>query len=93
MPEVHERPTGSAHVKPYQPYPFHWIPAAGARHASRDAYPMGVRGFPDGTAVKTLGGGEFPADTSEHAWLWETCKDCNVAAHDLAGLPPLAGTR
>lgn len=68
----------------YQPHPFHWIPAQGERHASRDPYPGGVQGYPDGATVSTLCGQDVTADSGAVAWLWDTCQRCNDAAHVLA---------
>lgn len=77
----------------YRPHPFHWVPADGRRHASTDEHPPGASIYPDGTETSTLCQRTVKADTSDTAWLWETCLDCNSAAHELAGLPPLAGAR
>ncbi|MEV0055987.1 zinc finger protein [Saccharopolyspora shandongensis] len=55
----------------FQPYPFHWVPAAGQRHASTDARPSG--GYPTGMEVATLCGCRLDADNSELAWFWNTC--------------------
>lgn len=74
----------------YRPYPFSWVPAAGARHASGEEKPLG--GWPDGTVVTTLCGQKLPSASGQLAWLWETCPACSVAAHKLAGVP-MAGAR
>lgn len=65
-------------------YPFHWVPAGGARHASTDARPDGALAYPSGTGVRTLCGADLVADNSEVAWLWSTCADCNAAARRIA---------
>lgn len=76
----------------YRPHPFSWIPACGKRHASADTKPLG--GYPNGFVVATLCRHQLPADNSDVAWLWETCPECNVKAHELAGIPmPKGGTR
>ncbi|MGI8308802.1 hypothetical protein [Saccharopolyspora hattusasensis] len=40
-------------------------------------------------------GHQLIADNTELAWLWDTCPDCNAAAHVLAGvpMPPAVGAR
>ncbi|MGW5644489.1 zinc finger protein [Saccharopolyspora sp. NPDC003752] len=73
----------------FQPYPFHWVPAAGQRHASTDARPPG--GYPTGMEVATLCGCRLDADNSELAWFWNTCPGCNRSAHALAGVPLYGG--
>ncbi|MGI8308790.1 zinc finger protein [Saccharopolyspora hattusasensis] len=77
----------------YRPHPFSWVPADGQRHASIDARPGG--GYPTGVCVATLCGHQLIADNTDRAWLWETCPDCNAAAHVLAEvpMPPAAGAR
>ncbi|MEV5539447.1 zinc finger protein [Saccharopolyspora shandongensis] len=67
----------------FQPYPFHWVPAAGLRHASTDRRPDGALAYPTGTFVSTLCRQELPADNSEIAWLWSTCGDCDAEAHRI----------
>ncbi len=67
-------------------HPFHWAPAGGARHASRDSKPTGGN-YPTGTFVTTLCGSYVAADNSDMAWLWETCAACNKTAHALAAVP------
>ncbi|MCI2424021.1 hypothetical protein MOQ72_42140 [Saccharopolyspora sp. K220] len=74
----------------YKPHPFHWVPAEGARHASVDERTGST--YVDGTEVGTLCGHRLAADNSTPAWLWDTCPDCNVHAHALAGVPT-AGAR
>lgn len=78
----------------YAPHPFHWLPAAGARHASADSQQLGHRYAP-GAEVTTLCDKRVKAESGEIAWLWETCPDCNAAAHVLARcpMPPVAGAR
>ncbi|GAA4861873.1 zinc finger protein [Saccharopolyspora rosea] len=66
-------------------HPFHWVPAAGERHASQDARPYG--GYPEGRQVTTLCGQQLPAAVGDSPWLWGTCPTCNDRAHDLAGVP------
>ena len=66
-------------------HPFHWVPAAGKRHATTTARPGG--GYPTGMTVPTLCDEELTADNSTTAWFWETCPVCNVEAHRLAGVP------
>lgn len=68
-------------------YPFHWVPAAGQRHASLDAKPVGCA-YPTGTQVETLCQQAVSADSSELAWLWGTCVECNRKARQLAGVEP-----
>ena len=51
-------------------HPFHWAPAGGARHASRDSKPTSGN-YPTGTFVTTLCGSYLAADNSDMAWLWE----------------------
>ncbi|MEU5847405.1 zinc finger protein [Saccharopolyspora shandongensis] len=65
-------------------YPFHWVPAGGARHASLDSRPDGALAYPSGTGVQTLCGYRLAADNSELAWLWETCAECGAVAKRLA---------
>jgi hypothetical protein len=64
----------------YQPHPFHWVPAGGQRHAARTRVDAGLE-------ARTLCGERVRATYSDTAWLWETCADCDVAAHKLAGVP------
>jgi hypothetical protein len=74
-------------------YPFHWVPAAGQRHASTDARPDGVLVYETGTSVSTLCQRKLSADNSELAWLWSTCRDCNSEAHRIAqGLASMASS-
>ncbi|KAA5829161.1 zinc finger protein [Saccharopolyspora hirsuta] len=68
----------------YQPYPFHWVPAAGQRHASTDRRPEGALAYPTGTSVATLCREQVVADNSEIGWLWPTCDGCNTEAHRIA---------
>ncbi|KAA5830206.1 zinc finger protein [Saccharopolyspora hirsuta] len=68
-------------------YPFHWVPAAGQRHASLAEKPVGCA-YPTGTQVETLCQQEVSADNSEVAWLWGTCAECNREARRLAGVEP-----
>lgn len=77
----------------YRPHPFHWVPAVGQRHASADEHPPGASIYPDGTKVTTLCERTVKAATGDIAWLWETCPDCNAAAHVLAlcPMPPTVG--
>jgi zinc finger protein len=77
-------------VVAYKPHPFHWVPADGRRHASADERPGNT--YADGTEVGTLCGRQLVADNSTVAWFWETCPDCDVRAHALAGVP-MAGIR
>ncbi|GAA0516326.1 hypothetical protein GCM10011581_46210 [Saccharopolyspora subtropica] len=74
----------------YRPHPFHWVPAAGQRHASTDPHSAG-NVYATGADVTTLCERRVKAETDELAWLWETCPDCNAAARVLAGLPPMLG--
>ncbi|GAA4864878.1 zinc finger protein [Saccharopolyspora cebuensis] len=72
---------------PYSPHPFHWVPGAERRHATK------VSRWRCERTVGTLCGQEVaPADTVL-AWLWETCPACDVAAHRLAGVPMPPGRR
>lgn len=64
----------------YQPHPFHWVPAGGRRHASQGR-------VDEGEAAQMLCGEHVVASYADTAWLWETCSPCNIAAHELAGLP------
>ncbi|WP_184727724.1 zinc finger protein [Saccharopolyspora phatthalungensis] len=57
-------------------YPFHWVPAAGQRHASLDERPDGALAYPSGTEVSTLCGAQLAADNSVLAWFWESCVPC-----------------
>ncbi|WP_246868998.1 zinc finger protein [Saccharopolyspora sp. ASAGF58] len=75
----------------YQPHPFHWVPADGQRHASTDARLGG--GYPTRVCVATLCGHQLIADNTDRAWLWDTCPDCNAAAHKLAHYLPAVGAR
>ncbi|MGI8311086.1 zinc finger protein [Saccharopolyspora sp. ASAGF58] len=77
----------------YQPHPFHWAPADGKRHASTDPKPR--KGYPTGFVVATLCGYQLAVENTTLAWLWETCPDCNAAAHVLAEvpMPPTVGAR
>ncbi|MGI8309312.1 zinc finger protein [Saccharopolyspora hattusasensis] len=77
----------------YRPHPFSWVPGAEQRHATIDDRPPG--GWRDGETVTTLCDLSIQAKTSELAWLWDTCPDCNAAAHVLAQcpMPPAAGAR
>lgn len=68
-------------------YPFHWVPAAGQRHASLDEKPCGSA-YQSGTQVRNLCRQDLPADNSDVAWLWQTCGDCNTEARLLAGVTP-----
>lgn len=72
----------------YRPYPFSWVPANEARHASSDKRPTG--GWPDGTELTALCGRKIQAASGELAWLWPTCAECDAAARILAGLPPIS---
>ncbi|PKW14139.1 zinc finger protein [Saccharopolyspora spinosa] len=72
-------------MTPYRPYPFHWVPAEGARHAIADQRPAG--GWPEGETITVLCGSEVAADNSELAWLWDTCPDCNAGRTCLAEVP------
>ncbi|WP_188989866.1 zinc finger protein [Saccharopolyspora thermophila] len=77
-------------------YPFHWVPAAGQRHASLDAHPDGALAYPSGTGVRTLCGSQLTADNSKLAWLWETCAECNAEARRISAelqLPTSRGLR
>lgn len=65
-------------------YPFHWVPAAGERHASADRRPEGALAYPTGTSVGTLCRERLSADNSEIGWLWPTCDGCNAEVHRLA---------
>ncbi|MGW1679832.1 zinc finger protein [Saccharopolyspora sp. NPDC002376] len=65
-------------------YPFHWVPAAGWRHASTDRRPEGALAYPTGTSVRTLCREQLSADNSEIGWLWPTCDSCNSEAHRIA---------
>ncbi|WP_237710849.1 zinc finger protein [Saccharopolyspora spinosa] len=65
-------------------YPFHWVPAAGRRHASTDRRPEGALAYPTGTSVSTLCRQELSADNWELAWLWSACGDCDSEAHRIA---------
>ncbi|MDA3644948.1 hypothetical protein LZ318_03800 [Saccharopolyspora indica] len=67
----------------YQPYPFHWVPAAGQRHASTDRRPEGALAYPTGTSVATLCREQVVADNTEIGWLWPTCDGCNTEAHRI----------
>lgn len=69
-------------------HPFHWVPAAGARHASLDVRPDGALAYPSGTGVQTLCGQRLTADNSELAWLWETCRGCDAEARRISGAAP-----
>ncbi|MEU5853203.1 zinc finger protein [Saccharopolyspora shandongensis] len=71
-------------MQTFQPYPFHWVPAAGLRHASTDARPEGSLAYVTGTSVSTLCRQELSADNSEIAWLWPTCGGCDTEAHRIA---------
>lgn len=64
------------------PYPFHWVPAAGQRHATLDERPGG--GYPTGLVVRTLCDDEVPAENSESSWFWRTCAECAPQARRLA---------
>lgn len=77
----------------YRAHPFHWVPGAGQRHASTDGRPSGSLVYVDDTEVSTLCGESVQADSSEIAWLWPTCSECNRSARELAGLPPMRGAR
>lgn len=68
-------------------HPFHWVPAAGQRHASCTEKPVGCA-YPTGTQVTTLCQRDVRADNSEVAWLWATCAECNREARRLAGVEP-----
>jgi zinc finger protein len=69
----------------YRPHPFSWVPAGGLRHASAVKRPFG--GWADGEVIAMLCGEEAQAENSPTAWFWETCPECNVQAHRLAGVP------
>ncbi|WP_190812664.1 hypothetical protein [Saccharopolyspora pogona] len=77
----------------YRPHPFSWTPGGGLRHATCDERRSG--GWRDDDKVTTLCNRPIRVDTSELAWLWDTCPDCNVAAHVLAQcpMPPAVGAR
>jgi zinc finger protein len=64
------------------PYPFHWVPGEGQRHASLDSRPGG--GYPTGMTVTTLCQQRLSADNTELGWLWPTCRSCNEEAHRIA---------
>ncbi|GAA4877282.1 zinc finger protein [Saccharopolyspora cebuensis] len=65
----------------YEQHPFRWTPGAEQRHATlaplRD----------HGAEVETLCGARIVVDRTELAWLRLTCEPCNVAAHEIAGVP------
>lgn len=70
----------------FRPHPFSWIPADGQRHATVDQRPSG--GWRNGELISTLCGNEgLEASLGTAAWLWETCSECNVRAHELAAVP------
>ncbi|MER7013299.1 zinc finger protein [Saccharopolyspora sp. NPDC000359] len=71
------------------------MPADGKRHASTDPHPPGASIYLDGVEVTTLCQLTVEVSTSDTAWFWPTCPDCNVKAHELAGcpMPPIAGAR
>ncbi|RKT83771.1 zinc-finger [Saccharopolyspora antimicrobica] len=73
-------------------YPFHWVPAAGQRHASTDRRPEGALAYPSGTSVTTLCREQVIADNSEIGWLWPTCDSCNTEAHRIARELPTTST-
>lgn len=62
---------------------FHWVPADGKRHASRDKRPWGSA-YPSGMRVNTLCRQEVVAEATAQAWLWGTCLDCNGEARKIA---------
>ncbi|WP_328592562.1 zinc finger protein [Saccharopolyspora elongata] len=68
----------------YRAHPFHWVPAAGLRHASTDRRPDAALAYPTGTSVSPLCRQRLSADNSELAWLWSTCRDCDAEAHRIA---------
>jgi hypothetical protein len=74
----------------YRPHPFSWCPADGERHATTDKRPPG--GWPNGTEIRALCGKQVHSANFVEAWLWTTCADCNIEAHELAGVP-FAGAR
>lgn len=63
-------------------HPFHWVPAAQARHATLDTRP--TSGYPQGWVVLTLCGLQLPAETGDIPWLWDTCPGCKAAADKIA---------
>ncbi|MCA1192047.1 zinc finger protein [Saccharopolyspora sp. 6V] len=76
------------------PYPFHWFPADGRRHATLDQRPRG--GFPATREVTALCGRELTADDAAEGWFWPTCRGCapetrRIAAADTALDPLLFG--
>lgn len=73
-------------------YPFHWVPAAGRRHASTDRRPEGALAYPSGTSVTTLCRERLTADNSEIGWLWPTCAECNGEAHRIVRDLPASST-
>ncbi|MEV4734695.1 zinc finger protein [Saccharopolyspora sp. NPDC049426] len=64
----------------WRPHPFHWVPADGQRHASHGR-------VADGDSSRMLCGEYAVAFYGVTAWLWATCVTCNIAAHELAGVP------
>ncbi|MEV4729762.1 zinc finger protein [Saccharopolyspora sp. NPDC049426] len=75
----------------YRPHPFSWIPAEGYRHATAGKRPAG--GWRNGEVVGTLCGVEgLAASLGTAAWLWETCSECDVRAHELAAKPVVGAT-
>lgn len=67
-------------------YGFHWVPAGGKRHASKDPRPEG--GYPTGCNVDTLCDQQVTANSSKVAWFWPTCPDCNGIARQIVGAAP-----
>ncbi len=68
------------------PHGFTWVPAKDARHGSVDPVPHG-RSYPTGTEIRTLCGQLLTADNDKLASFWPTCSQCDVIAHERAGLP------
>ncbi|MEY8041255.1 zinc finger protein [Saccharopolyspora cebuensis] len=65
----------------HEQHPFKWTPGAEKRHATL------AENRDHGTEVETLCGTTIVVDRGELAWFWFTCEPCNVAAHEIAGVP------
>lgn len=64
-------------------HPFRWVPADGGRHATADVRLAGA--YATGETIVALCARKVTvARSTEVAWLWPTCSECNSEAHALA---------
>ena len=64
-------------------HPFRWVPADGGRHATADVRLAGA--YAAGETIVALCARKVTvAKSTEVAWLWPTCSECNSEAHAVA---------